>query len=348
MTTTIIIGNGIGMAVDSSHFAINRGLENAWEEFKDDEKSILDLRKNAYTIEESDLEKHHLIMAACRYLKNEEGGWLAEDGKKFAGIYQNYIYKVAKHFFNYNKDLPEEFNTFIDRLVRFINIQFSHDTRCHVATLNYDKLLYEALINKDVLKGYHNGGLVDGIHNYNAGFLPENLIRTQTNFGWYLHLHGSPVFRNLNGKIDKCSLNELPDDYEHDGRIHNSIVLGNSRFKEGMINENMLLYYYFQFFISALHESNKLIIIGYSGLDEHVNFLIKDWKSRSPKHIIEIVEWQNPEWTDMNKAAKIRSAFWEGKLYMSPSAGDIPIVWYKNILNYDFEPSEQWGSEIIG
>lgn len=342
MTTTIIFGNGIGMAVDSVHFNTEKGLESAWNEFNATEQSILSIGRNQKPINEGDLEKHHSIMATCRYLKDAHGEWLAEDGKKFADIYQNYIFKVAKHFFEYDTKPSDQFNLFIEKLCGFITSQFSDDTRCHVVTLNYDKLLYEALINENFLNGYQDEGLVDGIHNNTNGFSPDNLIRSLHNFGWYLHLHGSPAFRtHLDGTIDKCNLKHLPDSYANKDTYHNCIVLGNACIKKGIINDNILLNSYFNFFIKALNESNKLIIVGYSGLDEHVNFEIRNWISTSPNNTIEIVEWQNPdEWMNPNEAMKKRTCFWRERLYPDGYNKYIPIIWYKNILQYDFMPSE--------
>lgn len=63
--------------------------------------------------------------------------------------------------------LPDEF---VRPLIAFIQ-----DTRSHVATLNYDALLYRPMISEEILRGY-NGELVDGFQEQRGFPLP--LIQT--------------------------------------------------------------------------------------------------------------------------------------------------------------------------
>lgn len=268
LTTTFVIGNGIGKALDSEYFSLETVLNSSWHSFTEEEKKIIALRNNQCPLAEDELEHQHITSTACKKLfehKKANFNFLSEQGEFFPTIYQEFIYRTAKHFCEYAGTLPEEF---IDKLYRYIKSDFPS----HIATLNYYKLLYEKLIEKEVCKGY-TGDLVDGIHNISGIFSYENLLPLTKNFGWYLHLHGSPLFRSDNGRIHKENINsKLPDTYLQENGEHAHIVLTHSIYKTDVISGSSLLEVYFNFFINALSESQKIVCIGYSGLDEHINF----------------------------------------------------------------------------
>ena len=291
MISTIIFGNGIGMELDPNYFLLETGLRTAWDSFSENEKRIISLGSNTMPAsKEGELERHHVIMTACQKLITHENNnllWLSPEGKDFPNLYQNFIYKTAKHFFDYRGSLP---SNFIDGLIKHIG----NNNRCNIATLNYDKLLYKPLIDRQILSGYQDDGLVDGIHNVASGFSPENLLRIYYNFGWYLHLHGSPVFRTSGTTINKSNLNSLPTNAVENDAAHNHIVLAKTDQKPEIISNSVLLGAYFEFFTYALYESDALYIIGYNGLDKHVNFEIKKWVStkvnKGVKSTIKIIE----------------------------------------------------------
>ncbi len=341
MTTTFVIGNGIGKALDSEYFSLETGLNSSWQSFTAEEKKIIALRNNQCPLAEDELEHQHITSTACKKLfehKEAKFNFLSEQGECFPTIYQEFIYRTAKHFCEYTGRLPEEF---IDKLCHYIK----SDSPSHIATLNYDKLLYERLIEKEICKGY-TGDLVDGIHNNSGIFSYENLLRITKNFGWYLHLHGSPLFRSDNGGIHKENINShLADSYSQGNGEHVHIVLTHSKYKTDVISGSALLEVYFNFFINALSESQKIICIGYSGLDEHINFEIKKWITNSVmtniktqvgnQYLIEIVEW--------DKCGNTQD-FWENALfpkfnYEKISLEDhikLQIKHLANILEYDF------------
>lgn len=180
---------------------------------------------------------------------------------------------------------------------------------CHIATLNYDKLLYAPLINRHILEEYHNGGLVDGFYE-TGGFNPDHLFRTHHKFGWYLHLHGSPLFYTKGNIVNKCKIGELPDSSASDDTLHNHIVLADTKIKPEIISNSKLLGTYFMFFRDALDESDELYLIGYSGADEHVNFEIKNCinnkSQKNRKFNIHIIEWQRSNHDD---------SFWIDRLF---------------------------------
>jgi len=333
MTATVIVGNGIGMALDPNYFALTSGIEAVEKQLSEEEIKLISLgSKNQAPRDENELEKQHAVLTACKTLinyQNNELQWLSQDGNDFPNVYQNFIYLVAKYFFEYPGSLPD---AFVERLCEFVK-----KDRCHIVTLNYDKLLYEALIRHDVLAGYKDNGLVDGIHTFTDGFKPDNLTRTFNNFGWYLHLHGSPVFRSTaNDRINKCKINDLPKNSVTEEGEHNHIVLTNTRLKPGIISRSRLLSTYFDFFIKALDESDKVYLFGYSGRDEHINFQVKDWfcnnDCRQNRNLM-IVEWRND-----NDSDKDRTDFWSKNI----GCGDVKkfneraeIIRKEDILKYE-------------
>ncbi len=46
MTSTLIVGNGLGMALDPNHFNLQTGLTTAWNNFSDEEKYLISLGTN--------------------------------------------------------------------------------------------------------------------------------------------------------------------------------------------------------------------------------------------------------------------------------------------------------------
>lgn len=341
MSTTFIIGNGIGMALDPGYFSLETGLTASWQTFNSREKRLISLKNDQCPRSEDELEQQHITATACKRLlehKDVNLKFLSSQGESFPETYQEFIYRTAKHFCDYPVKLPE---AFIDRLYQYIQ----DDYPCHIATLNYDKLLYEWLIDKEICKGYY-GDLVDGIHNTTGNFCYENLLRlSKKKFGWYLHLHGSPLFRSINGGIHKDNIKQvLPDTFKTNGE-HRHIVLANTSYKTDVISGSDLLAVYFDFFINALSESQNVICIGYSGLDEHINFEIKKWITNKimenfdadlkTKYLIEVIEWEN---------STNDTSFWEGKFFPKFNYEKVELSEHivlkvkhlPNILEYDF------------
>jgi hypothetical protein len=334
MYTTIIVGNGLGMSIDSQYFKLESGLNAVTNNLSEIDQKLICFHNGKIPKSESELEEHHKVLSACKELKKHENSidCLTDNGKCFPEVYQNFIYKVAKHFYDYNIDSKHEsFNFFIDNLSRFIE-----KNRCHIATLNYDKLLYKALIEKKILKGY-DGHLVDGIHN-TSGFNRENLMRFfGKKFGWYMHLHGSPAFYTDyiedEESINKCEPRNLPESFRFETNEHHHIVLASTKLKSSIISKSTLLDCYFDFFISALNESNRVILFGYSGSDDHVNSEVKRWLSnKNSQDICQIIEWKN------NESENQKREFWKEKLYPQNARNPplLDLISIDNILSFDF------------
>lgn len=282
---TIIFGNGLGMALNPTYFSIDRAIGVVWND-----SALLNSASKELIIKclpresdgrphgENELDTLQLALSACDFLNGIENSgihWLSDDGQEFPQAVRQFIYQTALQFHQREEDLP---NTFLDPLADFIK-----DTKSHVATLNYDNLLYQPLIDREVLSGY-SGALVDGFHN--SGFDVENLERRYgRTFGYYLHLHGSPLFVDRRQNIIKLGQSNLA---EQTDTVSSHIVLTHFKHKSTVISASVVLFNYWRKLVEALSESEEILLIGYSGADTHLNHLIRG-ASDLP---IRIVEWE--------------------------------------------------------
>jgi len=329
-TTTIIVGNGLGMAIDKEYFTLDAGLKSAWEKLDaDTQNRIKTLITNGSELTtEEQLEKHYDVIQACMtlyYVENRypDLKWLHEDAKKFSSCFYDFIRSAALYFFNY-EDSENRLGPFITSMKNFIKKNHSH-----LATLNYDKLLYSPLVTDlEIMDGY-NGKLVDGL--VDNGYGPDNLMpKFQHIFGWYLHLHGSPLFYTaVTGLIKKDSLeNNLPVQTQ---KLYSHIILCNPRLKPMQIYQSELLNSYWQYFREALSQSNQIILLGYSGKDAHVNKAIEKALTHSKE--IKIIEYDNKNDTD-------RENFWVAALGLKDSKfpeKNFHLNRMSSILDYRFD-----------
>lgn len=314
---TLIFGNGLGMAVDQEHFCLKNAIAYIWDDERylsaEEKRYILQCLPNATNRpprEEGELDLLHLAVIACSLLSTLSGNdvsWLSEHGKKFPGTIAKCIHKIATQLYLYSGQLPEGF---ADPLSDFIK-----KTHSHVATLNYDKLLYDALIERGVLTGY-DGALVDGM--VAGGFSYDNLKRKYSkDFGYYLHLHGSPLFIRNGDTYIKKPRSELTLDSAFIGR---HLVLTHVDHKQSVIAASPVLSTYWEYFDSALQESTGIIIFGCSGADVHLNRRLRYYAKH--QHV-KIVEWDGAG----DQAS--RQHFWNNQLET-----DIELVQLPNILEF--------------
>jgi hypothetical protein len=211
---------------------------------------------------------------------------------------------VATHLHNSAEQLPEGF---ANPLIEFLNA-----TRSHVATLNYDRLLYDTMLDNRVLRGY-DGALIDGV--IDNGFSPEHLERKyDKRFGYYLHLHGSPLFYNRERNIFKFTRAAIATEPDE---CSSHIVLTHVKHKKSVIAASPILSAYWEYLHFALNESEEVILVGYSGLDIHLNQLLK-LQARTQR--IRVVEW-NGSGHDL--------AYWQRQLGRVDEVVDLP-----NILSF--------------
>lgn len=273
------------MALDPIHFALDRAIGVVWDnpDLLDEASRHLVCQclpggRNDRPHGEGDLDVLQLALSACEFLSRIGDArihWLSNEGQAFPKAVRAFIYQTALQFHQCEKSLPEQF---VNTLANFV-----HSTNSHVATLNYDNLLYQPLIERQVLCGY-NGALVDGF--FRDGFAVENLKRKyRRTFGYYLHLHGSPLFVNRGQMILKLAQSEL---VENADTVSSHIVLTHVEHKPTVISASNLLIAYWRQLLDALGESEEIILFGYSGADEHLNSILQGAPRETP---VRIVEW---------------------------------------------------------
>lgn len=280
---TIIAGNGIGLALDRDYFSLSRGLADVWnnnEHLSDEHKKLIRSAIAGTTEDdppnsEEQLDQLQMAIIATEFLSDFEingTSWVSDAAKQLPSTFMKYIHEVALYFHRSGHELPMEF-------LRPLS-DYVEKTKSHVLTLNYDNLLYDGFAKTGVLDGY-SGALIDGFWK-STGFDEKHLDRHNINrHGWYLHLHGSPLF--IGGqKVMGASRDFVsPKEESH-------IVLTHSEHKSLIIGSSHILSSYWRRLEKALEEADQIILFGCSGADEHLNERIR---LRKEEKELLIVEW---------------------------------------------------------
>jgi hypothetical protein len=285
MRKALIFGNGLGMALAPHHFNLAQVMHDVWNIahfLTPEDKRLISLTlgdENAIPQNEEQLDVLHQAVTACKTLNrilSPNLHWLTAQGQNFPVAVAKYMHMVASRLHLTDADLPAPF---ITALCTFIQ-----QTNSHVATLNYDRLLYGSFIDRGILSGF-GGSLVDGITN--QGFDAANLERLWgRTFGYYLHLHGSPLFyTDIDGRIRKLQRHEIST-YTTNPSEH--IVLTHVAHKRSVISASPILTEYWHYLHRALQEATQIVVVGYSGCDVHLNELIAMYGAFKP---IRVIEW---------------------------------------------------------
>ena len=313
--STIIMGNGLGMALDPKYFSLDRALEDVWDKpdfLTDVQKTLITkcLAKQGAVERpksEDDLDILHRVVVACEYLVGVGEGeihWLSEYGHEFPEAIRRYLTAVAWYFHYHESSLKDGF---LSPLSNYIT-----ESKSHLATLNYDNLLYQELIERQVLQGY-DGSLVDGFHS--DGFSEKNLQRLYgKDFGYYMHLHGSPLFIEKDGCIIK----------QHQGKSKeiptSHLVLTHVEHKPSVIDSSYLLRTYWRYLEKAIQECQRIIIFRYSGRDSHLNRFIR---ARAEGKSLSIVERAG------SGKFKDREEYWRQKML-----SDVVLLHLQNVIDF--------------
>lgn len=315
----IIFGNGLGMALDDNNFSLKRAIEKIWESeilTTDQKKLVSDCLPDGNNFDfpegEEFMDQIYIAEVCCRMLSQLRSPerWLNSSAADFPKTICKFIHNVAVFFHGIDVSLPKSFMTPL--------IEFIKTTNSHIATLNYDSLLYSPLCTEKICDGY-KGWLVDGIWD-STGFESNNLRRLPgKDFGYYLHLHGSPLFYNVNGVIKKMSRSELFDN--NNGEIGKHLVLTHVKHKPYVISSSPLLSTYWQFLTYSISEIKEVILFGYSGQDDHLNELLRNYRDLS----FSVVEYEH------GNKLNDRKLFWKDKLQND----NIKITLCQSILEFN-------------
>jgi hypothetical protein len=315
----VIFGNGLGMAIDPVHFSLQPALEEIWQRegfLSEAQKQLIQrcLGREGAPNGEHELDTLHLAITYCKSLNSighSDVHWLNKDGQNFPEITAKYIHKVATRLHNYDGGLPEGFENSL--------VEFVKGTKSHIATLNYDKLLYTSFLDNNVFGPYNDTSLVDGMRD--GGFSAEALERMyRNNFGYYLHLHGSPLFYNQGDSVKKRHRDILTLDVDE---ASEHIVLTHVKHKPSIIAGSRVLSTYWDYLRFALSEVGEVLLFGYSGLDNHLNVLLRPYLKSIPARVI---EWNG---TDNNVGLGPRQAYWNNTL-----GGNVTLRHFEDITEF--------------
>lgn len=336
--TTIIIGNGLGMALDSDYFKIDSGLVVAWNKLSlEQQERIKNLISDKSDLtSEQQLNRHYIAIQSCLMLnkieKHSNLQWLHPDARYFPDNFRNFIANTAWYFFDYKVRDDQKFL----RLQNFIKnlSQYVQSNKTNIATLNYDRLVYGNIVQTDIMNTL-SGELVDGFHVNHGGFHPSHITNDLKHRGYYLHLHGSPLFYTdiENGCINKTSCFDLEKNKNIKGHLREHLILCNTSLKLSRISTSPLLHAYWELFRHALYQSTAIIVFGYSGNDNHVNEEIS--KINANKKIY-VIEHADQDYTDEQ-----RCIFWSQKFKLSENYfNSNNLRRLKSILNFEFNISD--------
>lgn len=322
----VIFGNGLGRAIDNNFYCLERVLDLSWGEegpLTDDQRLLVagcldrglieaDIRAPT---EEAQLRDLQRVIDACdltgsfQQQVDGNGGWLTEEGQNFPNAVRRYFHHAASEFHDAGIALPPRF---AENYREFIRRE-----RPHIATLNYDDLLYDAYVGTDIAESHflRDGFFGDFDMERHKGFMDAE------NEGWFLHLHGSPLFVTRRGVETKLLRAQLSS---YRGYEQTHLVLTHAKSKPGAIRTSPVLQAYWKELDEILKRPTEVIIFGCSGEDEHLNHILR----RSSDDIKIRVVTRNPEFeADEVAAWRIRL---KGK---DISADDFEFL--DNLMDFD-------------
>lgn len=279
MSEIVLFGNGIGRSIDDNFYSLSRVLEASW---RDDQvvsaenkrlitsclrADVLERDEGTAPTSEEELADLQRVLNACEAILEfeaedgvEDVFWLSEYGRKFPAAIRRYFHHAASQFHSNDKRLPEAFAAPLRTHILKGGVS--------VATLNYDDLLYEAFTGTEVFDDHVlRDGFLGGPFDFQKH---EGWFKPATE-GWFLHLHGSPLFVDKDGKPRKIKRSALSA-FRGDSSVH--LVLTNADYKPGVIANSEILRAYWQKFEQLLQEAKKITVLGYGGGDLHLNSLL--------------------------------------------------------------------------
>lgn len=329
MRKLIIFGNGLGRALNNDFFNLERALQQAWDDpfvLTVEQKQliiqclpdeVLERDLNIAPKSEDELDRLQRVLAACDEIRKYEidGGpsWLTQHGAEFPSAIRSYVHRAASNFHEGAHALPSDF---VDGLITDLKT-----SKSHIATLNYDELLYRSFVGTAIFSGY--GCLIDGfVPTFDKGHLDRRYPGKQS---FYLHLHGSPLyFSDNSGGIQKSGMGGLAG---LQGYSSTHLVLTHAVHKTSVINASPVLREYWSRLVEAMQEVDGIVLFGYGGGDSHLNQLIR---THFVNKQIEVVERRHKSYeTEPGRANRLQ--FWANLLGKAPNC-----FWHDNILHHKY------------
>ena len=324
MKETFIFGNGLGRAIDNDFYSLERVLRESWDkpsllDQTDKElicrcldRGLIEGKLEAPTSEDqlSDLQK---VLTACDTISNFERaddldvGWLTDHGKRFPIAIRRYFHDAASSFHNPDMKLPTKF---ADRLRKFVV-----DEHANIMTLNYDDLLYECFSETEVFRKHL---LRDGF--FREFDLETHILMKTSKEGWFLHLHGSPLFANRDGTARKITRAELGS---HKGSDSGHLVLTNADSKPSVIVASEVLNAYWEMLNRELRKESKVTLFGYGGGDKHLNRILQNSEGLTRLRIV------------CRSGETNNQLHWQS-VFSKIEPSKIEVVELENILDFDF------------
>lgn len=340
----IVFGNGLGMALDAKHFRLTNAMKRVWDSDKLNtlEKatigSLQGIEPNTGPLSEPDLLSTQIALNFLSSFRGTLGEdalatWFKEEALQFPETLRKYIFYVAHELYSYTipDDRTEAWQTFLEGFVTFIK-----DTRSHVATLNYDDLIYEPIVSGILIEG-NNFKLTrpDPTTGVPAPFLRDGFMNRnyspdsyslRGDCGYYMHLHGTPLFATKDDESTKLPRSSVAYTLETQQR---HIVLANHDDKRTIIESSPILKDYWEKRLpKAIKDANEIILFGYGGEDVHLNELILERHAGS----LRIIEWIE------EGTLSDRENYWRGKF--SPAGSE-------DVIETEEQGSEQLSLDVV-
>ena len=332
----IIIGNGLGMAIEPEHFNLSKAMERVWngDILTREEKTMLGAIEGVCSQNGPQSEEQLINVQLARDIipkifeivgKTSADKWLTNGALDFPNTRNKYIFHVAKTLFDYDSRInsDESWKKFRDQLISFIK-----SNKPNIATLNYDGLVYEAILEIPKSSLYMVDGFIQG------SFKSSNY--TYVDRGSYMHLHGTPTFTTEKGSPKKLRRHEIP---ASDPTVDRHLVLANALQKKEIIGESDLLQQIWQRFETCVKRASEIIFFGYGGEDDHLNRLIMEKAANTPKWVMEWKKSPHIMESDNQSTEKKQSDYWAPKL-----GEDLKFLALDSIL--DFTEWDDPGSHI--
>lgn len=332
---TYFIGNGIGMALNITDednqniFSLEYAMKQAYQnsQNKSELKTVITNIAGECPPKDED-ELRHLqrwLWSIEKEIINDENNkslikeYFFDIAHWFSDIYFDKENKVLKSSSQktINESSSNDFSSFIKYLSKRIIESSENKEKIHIATSNYDKLLYSGFYAQEI---FNKKG---------TKYLLCDAPKIAPIDGpWFLHLHGTLLFNTNEDGIPSKS--DIFKDLKKNWNKREHFILTDRNFKHSKILESPILKKYWEIFKDrVLKETSKLIIIGYGGNDPHINDAIRNSAVRE----IHVLEYDKK---GFKKA--VRTQFWESKFKNSKSdTKNITVTLKSNILKISDE-----------